>query len=197
MAKYVSVDEAVALTGVSEFQVRGWIRQVKLYGSKKEKKQVQKKGGDYQLNLKLVDAMASRTTPQSPPPTPPPPPTTTQALPPNVGPQIEGTHPHTDKLVAIMEQQMGEKDKQISALHLKLDGFLERIRELNVIVHDLQKKIQQLAARPETPEDRGASLHERAHGTTTPPSNTERSLLPLPHRSFQQWMSAFVRGEKD
>lgn len=196
MAKYVSVDEVVALTGVSEFQVRGWIRQVKLYGSKKEKKQVQKKGGDYQLNLKLVDALASRTTPQLPPPAPPPPPTATQAIPPNFEPQREGNHPHTDKLVAIMEQQMGEKDKQISALHLKLDGFLERIRELNVIVHDLQRKIQQLAPGT-TNGDRGASLQERAHGPAEPAPKRERELTPLPHRSFQQWMSAFVRGEKD
>lgn len=195
MAKYVSIDEAVALTGVSEFQVRGWVRQVKLYGSKKERKQLQKKDGEYQISLKLVDQLAAKTTPSFQPPAPPPPPVQTAYTPPTP-PPAAGSHPHTDKLVAILERQMEEKDKQISSLHLKLDGFLERIRELNVIVHDLQKKIQQLTASTGDLH-RGSSLQERAHGTQSTASSQERELLSLPQRTFQDWLAAFARGERD
>lgn len=186
----------MALSGASEFQVRGWVRQVKLYGSKKEKKQVLKKDGEYRLSLRLVDEMATKTAPVYLPPNPPQPPLQppyASLPPPNPTPF---GHSHTDKLIGILERQMEEKDKQISSLHLKLDGFLERLRELNVIVHDLQKKIQQLHTEP-AQQKWDDTLPEPPYFAATGREEPARELLSLPHRSFQDWLSAFVKGEKD
>lgn len=144
--------------------------------------QIQKKKGAYRLSLAFIDAMTS-----------------TALGAPAQGNVADGNAPSgdhaTDHLLTIVTQQLAVKDQQIAALHDKLDGFLARIRELHVIVHELQQK-----ASPAVHDS--VAMHEpmypepTAHDATASHED-DRHLQSVSYRSFHDWMAAFVRGEKD
>lgn len=182
MSKFVSIEEAALLSGVSTFQVRSWIRQVKLYGTKEEKMQIQKKKGTYRLSLAFIDAMMTTAHGAA------------EQVNATKGNAASADQPN-DHLLTIVTQQLAVKDQQIAALHDKLDGFLARIRELHVIVHELQQK-----AIPAVPDS--TAMHESTYATPVDSGvydggDDDRRLKTLSYRAFHDWMAAFVRGEKD
>lgn len=144
--------------------------------------QIQKKKGAYRLSLAFIDAMMATAH--------------------GAAEQVNATKGNaastdqvTDNLLTIVTQQLAVKDQQIAALHDKLDGFLARIRELHVIVHELQQ-----TAMPAVPES--VAMYETTYAEPTVSDaytahSDHRQLQSVSYRSFHDWMAAFVRGEKD
>lgn len=180
MAKFVSIDEAVQLTGLSDLQIRTWMRQIKMSDGKKQKKYLKKKNGEWLISLPKLDQLVEQHLPMRT--------FTHQSSPPPNAAGPGQSSPYADRLIDIMEHQLEEKDRQIHALHQKLDGFLERLREVHVIVNDLQKKLQWFTAGKMTDDPSTDTASQAAPG---------RALASLPERSFSQWVTAFLDGAKD
>lgn len=179
---YCTVKEAASLTGATEWEVRTWIRQVVLYGTAKEQRLVEQRKGKWRIAMPLLDQLAEQHRPQHTGTDTPPRPIEAVAA--------NGNNKYLDGFLETLQSQLKKKDLHIDALHNKLDSILERMRELNVIVNELQKQrvvVQDgTAAKVRKKKKASAKSHNGSH--EKPVTGLE---LPAPgpaYRSFREWV---------
>lgn len=165
-SSFVSIKEAKQLTGLKEWAIRKQIREIILYGSKKEKKSVEKRKGKWYVDLRKVDKLAYREkqvireeSEKSRP-----------VAPANPVSPIAHNQSYADILVNVLQEQLHSKDRQIGEIHNQMSTLLERNRELNVLLHNLQEQFATLGI---------SSAQVPDHPIVeTPADNLEETVFP-------------------
>lgn len=188
MSKHFTIPEAAQLAGIEERKLRSLVREIKLHGNKQQRKEIKFEKGEWEIGADLLEVLAVQHKDKS-----------VYQQESNARPTTQHTtsaavNPYADRLIDLLEGQMAVKDEQIGSLHHKVDTLLERVRELNVIVHDLQKKLAlQTATAPQT-DFSPAPRPEPTSVTQNPKPKQEshRALETLPPQAFASWLQQLV-----
>lgn len=186
MSRHFTIPEAAQLAGIEERKLRSLVREIKLHGNKQQRKEIKFEKGEWEIGADLLEVLATQHQDNQ----------VFSSAPPSASSAAAsvGANPYADRLIDLLEGQMAVKDEQIGSLHHKVDTLLERVRELNVIVHDLQKKLALPTAAAPQNDYSPVPRPEPTQVTPDPEPRQEapRALETLPPQAFASWLQQLV-----
>jgi regulator of replication initiation timing len=109
---------------------------------------------------------------------------------------------HTEILITVLQEQLHAKDTQIMQINTNIENLLERNRELNVLLHNIQSQLKGIQTRTggniqdefEHQMSGQEELFEKKSSKEPGPSAvTDESLFSIPKgveaKKFEDWLS--------